>query len=61
MDASHKKIISELEVRHQKELEDLMSEREKALAEEAHATAIGELFCKQNRFATPIVICINVV
>lgn len=41
MDASHKKIISELESRHQKELEDLMSEREKALAEEAHATAIG--------------------
>ncbi|GBL97192.1 Protein outspread [Araneus ventricosus] len=41
MDASHKKIVSELEQRHQKELEELMADRERALAEEAHATAIA--------------------
>lgn len=41
MDASHKKVVSELESRHQKDLENLMDEREKALADEAHATAIA--------------------
>ncbi|PRD26055.1 UNVERIFIED_CONTAM: osp [Trichonephila clavipes] len=41
MDASHKKIVAELEQRHQKELDDLMADRERALAQEAHATAIA--------------------
>ncbi|KAG8195561.1 hypothetical protein JTE90_002187 [Oedothorax gibbosus] len=41
MDASHQKIVCELERRHQRELEDIMADKERALQEEAHATAIA--------------------
>nr|XP_042913685.1 protein outspread-like [Parasteatoda tepidariorum] len=42
MDVSHKKIIAELEERHERELDELMADREKALAQEAQATAVGQ-------------------
>nr|XP_042909358.1 protein outspread [Parasteatoda tepidariorum] len=41
MDVSHKKIIAELEERHERELDELMADREKALAQEAQATAVA--------------------
>lgn len=38
MESSHRRIISELEEKHQIEIQELLSEKEQALAEETQAT-----------------------
>lgn len=45
MESSHKRIISDLEVKHKAEIERLLNEKETALAEE---TQVSRLTCMEN-------------